>query len=376
MADLQIKDFSTLVEEQATIVQGKSSRSLVDFTIGSILRALVEAYVAVAMWLQGLVLQVLAVTRAATSIGSDLDTWVNDYNVTRLGAKPAKGMVFFARYSSGLQAVVPPGAMVQTADGTQQYTVDLDPTNSAYSSSLGGYVLPVGTLSISLPVTAVTSGAAGNALAGSINTIGTAIAGVDTVTNVADFTTGSDAESDDELRARFVDYISSLSRATKGAVANAIKSVQTGLTYTLVENADYFGAPHVGYFYVVIDDGSGTPSAGLLASISTAIEAVRPLGTSFSVFAPTVLTANVAASITTAPGYDHDAVAAAVRAAISTYVASLPMGASLIWGRLFQIIFDASPGVTAVPVLTINGTPADLVATVQQAIVSGTVSVT
>ena len=86
MATLETKDFDTLVEEQAAIVQGSSSRALLDFSIGSILRAIVEAYAAVAMWLQGLILSVLSLTRAATSSGSDLDSWMADFGLTRLAA--------------------------------------------------------------------------------------------------------------------------------------------------------------------------------------------------------------------------------------------------------------------------------------------------
>ena len=36
------------------------------------------------------------------------------------------------------------GAQVQTADGSQAYTVQLDTTNVNYSPSLGGYTMNVG----------------------------------------------------------------------------------------------------------------------------------------------------------------------------------------------------------------------------------------
>ena len=69
---LTTKDFSTIVSDMVTAIQGAAA-VLVDLTIGSILRATVEANAAVVLWLQGLILQLLATTRAATSNATDLD---------------------------------------------------------------------------------------------------------------------------------------------------------------------------------------------------------------------------------------------------------------------------------------------------------------
>lgn len=135
---MDTKDFNTLVAEQVAAIQG-----------GSILRAVVEAYSAVAMWLQSLVLTLLALTRAATSSGADLDSWVGDFGVTRIGAEYADGMVRFARYTATSQAVVPVGSIAQTRDGSQQYSVQADATQSTWEASLKGYVLPPGITSLS-----------------------------------------------------------------------------------------------------------------------------------------------------------------------------------------------------------------------------------
>ncbi|MFZ4221548.1 baseplate J/gp47 family protein, partial [Enterobacter ludwigii] len=162
---MDTKDFNTLVAEQVAAIQGGSS-SLLDTTIGSILRAVVEAYSAVAMWLQSLVLNLLALTRAATSSGADLDSWVGDFGVTRIGAEYADGMVRFARYTATSQAVVPVGSIAQTRDGSQQYSVQADATQSTWDASLKGYVLPPGITSVLVPVQALVAGADGNAVVG------------------------------------------------------------------------------------------------------------------------------------------------------------------------------------------------------------------
>jgi uncharacterized phage protein gp47/JayE len=368
------QDFTTLVRNQVTAIQGAAS-ALVDLTVGSILRAVVEANAAVILWLQGLILQVLAITRAATSSGADLDSWVGDFGLSRLAATNATGFVTFARFTATQQAVVPIGAAVQSSDGSQAYAVTLDATSANYSATLGGYVLAAGVSSINVPVQALVGGTGGNAVIGGINTIGQAISGVDTVTNAAALTNGADAESDAGLRIRFVAWVASLSKATKGAIGYAITSLKSGVSYALVENQNYAGATQYGYFYVVVDDGTGYPTGTFLSTVSNAVDAVRPFTSTFGVFAPVVLTANVAMTITTAAGYDHTATASLVNTAIQNYINALVLGQSLSFSRLTQVAYDASPGVTNVTGVTLNGSTADLPATSQQVIKAGTVGV-
>ena len=368
------KSFTVLVQDIVTAIQGAAT-GLVDLTIGSVLRSVTEANATITLWLQGLILQLLATTRAATSSGDDLHSWMLDFGVTPLPAVAASGLATFARFTPTAQAVVPVGAAVLTADGTQSYTVDLDTANAAYSAALAGYVLAPGVASIIVSITAVTAGIAANAVAGQVALINQPIPGVDTVSNGADFTDGIDAESDTALRARFVSYIASLSKATKSAIGNAVTSVRQGLTYSLTENATYGGVAQPGYFFVVIDDSTGVPSQTLISTVANAIDAVRPVTSTFGVFGPVVITANVAMTISTAPGYDHTVTAATVTAALTSYINTLTLGQGLTYTRLAQVAYDASPGVANVTGVTLNAATADLTATALQVIKAGTISV-
>lgn len=372
--NISTKDFVTLVRDAVTAIQGSAS-GLVNLTVGSILRAVVEANATVILWLQGLILQLLAATRAATSNDADLDSWMADFGVVRLGAVPASGLVSFSRFTSTAQAVVPVGATVLTLDGTQAYIALLDATNVAYSALLGGYVLAPGVATINITVTALTPGAAANAVAGQIALINQPIPGVDTVTNPTAFANGVDAEKNAALRARFITYIASLSKATKLAIGNAITSLAQGVTFSLTENFTYGGVVQNGYFFAVVDDGTGYPPSQLLLSAANAIDLVRPFTSTFGVFAPVVVTADIAMTITTAAGYDHTATAALVALAQGGYVNSLTLGQKLAFSRLTQIAYDASPGVTNVTAVMLNGGTADLDATALQVIKTGTVSV-
>ncbi|MGM3277894.1 baseplate J/gp47 family protein [Ralstonia sp. 24A2] len=364
---IQTQDWVTLVRNQVTAIQGYA-KVLVDLTVGSVLRAVVEANAAVTVWLQGLILQVMAITRASTSSGADLDSWMADFGLSRLAAVPATGTVTFSRFTTTQQVLVPLTAVVQTSDGTQQFNVTIDTTNPAYSAVLSGYVIPAGAASVTVPVQAVTPGAAGNAVAGAVSTIVGAIAGVDTVTNAATFANGADAEPDSAFRSRFIAYVASLSKATKTAIGSAIASIKQGLTYVILENQTYAGLQQNGTFIVIVDDGSGSPPSALLSSVSNAVDAVRPLTSTFYVYGPVVVNAAVAMSIATAAGYTHQVITAQVQTALMNYVNSLPLGTTLAYSRLAQVAYDASPGVINVTSMLLNGGTTDLPATNLQVI--------
>ncbi len=88
---LRLLNFPSLVQTMAAAAQAASAQ-LLDLTIGSILRAVLEANAAIALWLQWLIALVLANSRAATASGADLDSWMADFAVARLPAVAATGV--------------------------------------------------------------------------------------------------------------------------------------------------------------------------------------------------------------------------------------------------------------------------------------------
>lgn len=371
---LNILDFTTIVRNQVTAIQSRAA-GLVDLTIGSLMLALVEANGGVVQWIQQLIVQLLVTVRASTCSGTDLDSWMADFGFTRQSAVQATGQVTFSRFTATNQAVIPVGSTVTTTDGTQTYTVTLDTTNAAYSALLGGYVIAAGVFSVTVPVLASTAGAAGNALAGMVTVITGGISFVDTVTNATAFANGADAQSDTAFRAAFVLWVASLSKATKAAIGYAIASMQTGVTYSLVENQDYSGNTLYGYFYAVVDDGSGNPSSTFLASAASAIEAVRPFTSRYGVFGPALLSANVSMVITTDSTVTHSTVVANVNAAIQAYISSLSLGQLLSYSKLISIAYGVTSAITNVTAVTLNGGTADMAASQKQVIRPGTISV-
>lgn len=372
--------FEQLVQNEIAAVQAALPNSFI-FGIGSIVRALVDADCTNALWLESFIQYVQSITRLATSQGTDVDSYLADFGLTRLPATYASGAVTFARYTPLQQAVVPVDAQVSSSDGTVSFIVYADANNSNYNPSLDGYVLAPNVASISVPVKATTAGTIGNVIANAITVINSSIPGVDTVTNPVPFNNGFDSQSDAAARAYFVAYLNSLSRANQDGIAFAIVNADTSIAieYNLVENTNYTtGDQQLGYFYAVIDDGTGSPSSNLLQTITSAINAYRGLAIQFGVFAVTVLDATISATIVVPQGTNsglqtqlHNDIINGLYA----YADQLGIGSTMYYSRIIQIIYDVimqdAPGlinqINVTSVLLNSGT-SDLVATAKQSI--------
>ncbi|MFM0155699.1 baseplate J/gp47 family protein [Paraburkholderia sediminicola] len=304
----------------------------------------------------------------------------------RAAAVAAIGQVLFSRFTPTNATTIPAGtpsissagvvtysggALVQTADGTQPFQVIPDPTQTYFNVAANAYIIPAGVMSGQATVQAVNAGTQGNVAAGSITTISTAIVGVDTVTNSTAYADGANQETDVQVMARFQLYIQSLRAAIKSAVESAIAGLEQNIQYEIVENQTLGGATQNGFFYVIISPYT----TQLHDLVYAAIDAIRGLSITFAVYAASQLTANVTVTITAATGYTLAAVEAAVQTAIQNFIATIPLGGTLSWSQLYAVVWGV-PGV-ALPVtgLMLNGGTSDLVATAQQDIVAGTITV-
>lgn len=377
MATLPTQSFSALVQYIAAGVQGRAS-ALVDFTTGSVLRAISEAFAGALLWMQSIILQVATLTRAATSTAADLDSWMADFDLARVASVSASGNVTFSRFTAASnQPFIPVGAQVRTTDGTQTFSVIADTSNGAYSATLGGYTMGSGVGSLAVLVQADVGGSGGNVQPNTITQMLSPVTGIDTVTNASAFTNGADAETDAAFRSRFQQYILGLSRGDLYGLNYALASLQAGLQWVVVEDKDPGGATHYGFYYVVVDDGSGAPSSALLNAAGNAINLVRPLGVQYAVQGPTKVTADVGLTVTVASGYTAATVAAAVQAAITAGINGLGLGVGLPYSQIAGWAY-AVPGVSSVSAVTLNaasGDAASISAVSTQTIKSGTITV-
>lgn len=373
MANIQTQDQATIVSNQVAAMQSQSKKPL-DFTVGAVLLALVQAVAAITLWLQGMILQLLTLTRAATSVGPDLDSWYADFNFFRLIGTAATGNVIFSRFSNVGQALVPAGTIVQTADGSQPFTVTIDLTNGAWSVPLNAYVMGNSVTSVTVPVQAQNIGTGGNVLADTITSIAQSLPGVDTVANASAFTNGIATESDPAFQARFPLYLASLSKGSNPAVKGAIASVQQGLNYTITEEFDYNGAADDGFFYVVVDDGTGSPSTQLKTNVQIAIGNTRACGIRYAVFGPLVTTVNVSMNIHVSSAFNQSIVVGQVGTALANFLNAMVLQQSLPYTAVAGVAYGVA-GVLNVTSVLVNSGTSDITIDAQHLIKAGTVTV-
>ena len=386
MPTLPTQSFATIVANVVAGIQGRANK-LINFAVGSTLRAIAEGFAGLFLWFQALVLQLLTAIRLSTSSGVDVDTFTADFMETvgisngvpspRLGAEASTGVVTYSRMTAAPSTCfVQVGATMQTADGTESFAVVANTSYSNYSASLNGYTLAASTASMNVPVACTTPGAGGNVVIGAISVMTTPITGIDTVTNVAAFTNGFNQESDAQLKARFPLYIASLAKGTEGAIGYAVQSLQLNMQYQIWE-------PGIGGFAtltVFVDDGSGAIPSTTLTAAQIAVFGVKAAGVQAAVLAATTILANVTMTIATAAGYNHNTLVAQVISAVTLYINGLGLGATpaagqLSYLRLAQVAFNVSAGVVDVTGFSLNGAQADVVPGPGQVIKAGTIIV-
>lgn len=373
--NLSLKTFNALIEDMGAALQS-SATALVDVSVGSVTRALFEATASVALWLQWLVLLVLQATRASTSVGPDLDSWMADFGLTRLPATASTGTVTFSRYTSNLTAAIPVGTIVKTFDGSMSFAVTQNSSLSIWQPDLGTYIVPIGITTVDLPVACALTGALGNVLPATITVVAASLPGVDLVTNNTAFSDGRDAEDDNAFRERFQLFLASRSRATIMAIRSAVSNVQQGLAMIISENTGVDGSSKTGSFLVTIDDGSGNPPASLLSAVATAVEAVRPIGTTFSVVAPSVMVVNVTLTVVMkSPSLFAD-YGPRIQTLVADYLNALPIGRPASITRIAQQAYRAGHGIENIMAIELDGSAADVVPADRAVVKAGTILVT
>jgi phage-related baseplate assembly protein len=158
-------------------------------------------------------------------------------------------------------------------------------------------------------------------------------------------------------------------------VGYAITSIQQGLDFAIAENVDASGGTRPGSFVITVDDGSGYPPSSLLSTVYGSVDAVRPIGSVFSVQPPDVISANVTLTLTIVAGASSTTVVSVVTSAITSYINALSIGELLPLSRLAQVAYDASGAITNVTQLLVNGSTADIIPGSTGIVKVGTVAV-
>ncbi|BCI68062.1 baseplate J/gp47 family protein [Acetobacter aceti] len=372
---LQLRNFDTLVSNAVTAAQGACA-SLLSVGTGTPLRAILESVSAMGLWFQYQLLLVNAKIYLSTSTGTDIDSWVGQFGMTRMAGTAATGSETFTSFTPDQQsATIAVGATVKTDTGLI-YAVIEDSSNEWWSASVGAYIRPQGTASITVPVQCQTTGTAGNVDAGAICLLGTSISGIDTCTNGTAFVNGSDGETDAALKARFPLWLSAKATASTSAIENAIVGTQTNLTYSIMDGEAADQTYRAGFFTAAIDDGTGDASDALVTEVYAAIDAVRACGVGFSAIRSSELLLTVSMTITVPAGTDTAAASTAVRTAITADIDAQTVGAGYSYARLPVVAWNnAGVAVTSITDVLLNDAQADIPGLTARVVRAGTVTI-
>ncbi len=351
-----------------TTAYGSSLEILPNLQPGDPELAVFEATGTQDVFLESLLQIIWTAARASTASESDLDSFCADFNFYRLAATTAQGTVTLSALSAPVvQVPIATGVLVQTPGGAIQYQLIADTTQPAWSPALNSYVLPAGQLSINATAQATVAGSADNVQPGQLTQFATGVAGIATVTNGAAITNGLDQESDIAFRARFIQYLASLSKATLGAILFAVNSVQQSLSTLPLENTAVNFTPMLGTNTIIVDDGSGNPPATLLNNIQAAVNGVRAFGIQVNVKGPSTINCVISLSAVTSskPTETSATIQSNIQNAVLNYINGIELEDNLQTVYINDIVTVATasdPNVMTVTLgsVTINGAAADL----------------
>lgn len=204
------------------------------------------------------------------AVGSDLDERVAQLppvGVSRIRSTNASTSSLRITRSSATEAlIIPAGSMVSDTRGNTYRTSE-------------AAVMAVGELSISnVHIMATAPGTNGNNSIGAVANIVSMPNGVIAVSNEQPLQNGTDEETDEQLRARALNYIKGLTRTSRTVLeylgSSFVSSAGERYTYAKV----YEDPERPGYCELVVDDGSGLSVQAISKSGTTAITNITASG--------------------------------------------------------------------------------------------------
>ncbi len=338
--------------------------------LGDALYAEFQAVTVQLVFLQALAQQAVNLSRAQTSVGADLDSWMAQFNFARIAAVSATGPITLSRYTPAGQAFqvaaqtsTTQGPIIQTVGGAIQYQIVPDTSQTAWNATDNAYVFPQGATSITVTATALVAGSTSNVTANQLTQLGSTIPNIDYCTNAVAIQNGVNAEADAAFLQRFVYYFNSRSLGVEAAILSAVLGVQQGLTAKVCDFSTAGANIPAGTYEVYVNNGTGSVPSTVITNVSNALASVNGLGITYYVFGPATSNADVSATVYVSDVTQAQAVSAAVTAAVQTFIEDLPIGVNLQYLQLAQVIWNASSYITSVESLTLNGGTTDLTQT-------------
>ena len=294
---------------------------------------------------------------AQTAVGEYLDRHAETRAVTRKPALKSKGSLVFSReYPAGYDIAIPVGVLCSTRSNPQ---IHVETTDDA--------VLKAGQTSVTVAAEAITAGSAANIAPGEICLMITGAQGISSVQNTLAFSGGSDAESDDMLRARLLTSYRNISNTTNAAFYYDIAMSQNGIT-----GANILPRKRGrGTVDVVIACDSTVTEATAAAELKARLAHEKEINVSVEVYPAIRDSLNLTVRIAVDNDGDFGLITAACCECIEKYISSLSVGEPLLLARLGRELL----GLDGIHNYRIVSPSADIITSAEHILRAGTITV-
>jgi uncharacterized phage protein gp47/JayE len=329
------KSYTELVQDSLSYLT--SNTQITNANVGGITRSLLEIINKnIADYYDVLDIN-MAMGFLSSSEGYYLDLIGSLFNMPRIQATSATQSVsdnvqkfyvsngtLFAKIPSG---IIPEGTIVSSVDGVIAYAVSEDTSFSTSATEV--YV----------PITSQMVGSKYNVGVNILTVNSLGVSGVFT-TNSKPIVSGTDTELDENYRYRLMNATVSAERANEISVRLAALSVDNV--------ADVIIRPYargIGTFDIIVIPVQGIASDSLIASVQSAVDAVKAVGIKATAIKPSIVPVNIEVSLVfvdNVTDYEKSQIRAEVKSAIENYIVSIPIGGTFIFNEMNQQIMDVS----------------------------------
>lgn len=257
MSNFQLKDFASIVAAMTNQLRASQDR-ITDFEVGSAARTLLEAS---AIEVEELY------QRALSGILDAIPTSVyKAFDFELVGPAAARGTVHVQFATAIVDPLSIPAGTVFVVGAT-----------GLKFTTIAAQLVPEGATYADVVVVCATQGAVGNIGANAITGTEAFSFPVGVTFQNPAFTSGNDGQTESERKARFAEFIRSLSRGTAESIRYAVRQARiTSDAGDLIEYVSRVGTTEIpGRVDVFIYGSSGAPSADLLAGAQRIVQGYR-----------------------------------------------------------------------------------------------------
>lgn len=337
----QIKDFASITASMINHARSVTTK-ITDFLRGSVARTLLEAP---AVEIEELYLQMFIGLKEAIPVSV-----FQSFGFDILPPAFARGSVTITSEQSLVNAItIPAGTAFSAPDGRSYRSTE-------------ALVWAAGATSVRVKIIADAAGYSYNAAAGIVNS--SPLFGDEYVISNALIANGRDSETEEERKARFAEFVGSLSKGTTFACMAAVRN--TRILDDDGNITEYFTrtgiSENAGFIRIYAYSSAGAPSTELLRLAQRNIdgyrdeatgqnfEGVRSGGVRCDVLTMVERSVNWAASVTLAAGYTlTESLQASLKDAFDTVVKNAPAGEILYVDEVVEALLSVTGVIRVVP---------------------------